>query len=132
MSSLDVIKKDLIEFGLGKLTSSFKRLGTWSKNRNSNIGNFQVLAGRIWVPLSSTQTPSIQHIGSTQGPHLFSTQNLYPSVPHRPPQLNTSVSHKDHTFSAPKIPQFNTKPPQFLVWNWGAQVQLFETLFGLQ
>ena len=24
-------------------------------------------------PLSSTQTPSVQHISSTQGPHLFST-----------------------------------------------------------
>ena len=32
----------------------------------------------------------------------------YPSVPHRPPQFNTSVPHKDHTFSAPEIPQFNT------------------------
>ena len=30
--------------------------------------------------------PSVQHIGSTQGPHLFSTQN--PSVPHTP-HLNT-------------------------------------------
>ena len=30
--------------------------------------------------------------------------NEYPSVPHRPPQFNTSVPHKDHTFSAPKIP----------------------------
>ena len=27
----------------------------------------------------------------------------YPPVPHRPPQFNTSGSHKDHTFSAPKI-----------------------------
>ena len=35
----------------------------------------------------------------------------YPSVPHRPAQFNTSVLHKDHTFSAPKIPQFNTKSP---------------------
>ena len=35
----------------------------------------------------------------------------YPSVPHRPSQFNTSVPHKEHTFSAPKIPQFNT--PQF-------------------
>ena len=51
----------------------------------------------------------------------------YPSVQHRPPQFNTSVPHKDHTFSAPKIPQFNTKnlsvtnqkPEGLLVWNWG-------------
>ena len=27
------------------------------------------------------------------------------------PQFNTSVPHKDHTFSAPKIPQFNSKNP---------------------
>ena len=33
----------------------------------------------------------------------------YPSVPHRPPHFNTSVQHKDHTFSAPKIPLFDTK-----------------------
>ena len=33
------------------------------------------------VPLSSTQTPSVQHIGSTQVPHPFSTQN--PSVQHQ-------------------------------------------------
>ena len=46
------------------------------------------------VPLSSTQTPSVQH--------------------------------KDQTFSAPKISQFNTKnlsvqrrKPKTLVWNWG-------------
>ena len=62
----------------------------------------------------------------------------YLSVPHRTPQFNTSVPHKKHTFSAPKMPQFNTKNrtvqhqnllsfiskiPQFqtnlLVRNWG-------------
>ena len=37
----------------------------------------------------------------------------YPSVPHRAPYFNTSVPHKDHTFSAPKIPQLNTTTPQF-------------------
>ena len=37
----------------------------------------------------------------------------YPSVPHRPPQFNTSFPHKDHTFSAPKTSQFNTKIHQF-------------------
>ena len=53
-----------------------------------------------------------------------------PSVPH-PPEFNTSVSHKKgHSFSAPKILQFNTplsstqKPLSVLnwgvlVWNWG-------------
>ena len=29
------------------------------------------------------------------------------------PQFHTSVPHKDHIFSAPKIPQFNTEIPQF-------------------
>ena len=32
-------------------------------------------------------------------------------VQHRPTQFNTSVPHKNHTFSAPTIPQFNTKNP---------------------
>ena len=27
------------------------------------------------------------------------------------PQFHTSVPHKNHTFSAPKIPQVNTKNP---------------------
>ena len=35
--------------------------------------------------------------------------NEYPSVPHRHPQFNTSVPHKDHTFSAPARPQFTPK-----------------------
>ena len=29
------------------------------------------------------------------------------------PQFNTSVPRKNHTFSAPTVPQFNTKIPQF-------------------
>ena len=33
----------------------------------------------------------------------------YPSVPHRRPQFSTLVPHKDHTFPAPKITQFNKK-----------------------
>ena len=43
----------------------------------------------------------------------------YPSVPHWLPQFNSSVQHKDHTFSVPRMSQFNTKnrsvqhPPQF-------------------
>ena len=32
----------------------------------------------------------------------------YPLVPHRAPQFNASVQHKNHTFPAPKIPQFHT------------------------
>ena len=35
------------------------------------------------VPLSSTKTPSVQHISSTSGPHLFSPKN--PSVPPQKP-----------------------------------------------
>ena len=50
----------------------------------------------IRVPLSSTQTPSVQHISSTFGPHLFSPKN--PSVPHQKPLSSTPT-------------QFNTKNP---------------------
>ena len=87
------------------------------------------------VPLSSTQTPSVPHIGSTKGPHLLSTQN--PSVP--PPQFHTknssvqgtsSVLHQKPLSSTPKPPQFHTKSPsvphrlykifcQRGVLNWG-------------
>ena len=35
----------------------------------------------------------------------------YPLVPHRPPQFNTSFPHKNHTLSAPKMPQFHTSNP---------------------
>ena len=44
-------------------------------------------------------------LSSTQGPHLFSTQNL--SVQHRKPLSLTPESLS----STPKIPQFNTKKP---------------------
>ena len=39
------------------------------------------------VPLSCTQTPLVQHIGSTQGPHFFSTRD--PSVTHQKPFSST-------------------------------------------
>ena len=51
----------------------------------------------ISVPLSSTQTPSNQHISSTQGPHLLSARN--PSVQDQKPlssiplQFNTTLSY---------------------------------------
>ena len=47
------------------------------------------------VPHSSTQTPSVQHNGSTQGPHLFSTQKP------KNPQFNQALSF------TPKTPQFH-------------------------
>ena len=68
-----------------------------------------------WVPLSSTQTPSVQHISSTFGPHLFSPKN--PSVPHQKP-LSSTQTPQFHTkkpsvppplSSTPKNPQFHTK-----------------------
>ena len=55
------------------------------------------------------ENPSVPHIGSTQGPHLFSTENL--SVPHQEPLSLT-----------PKSPQFETplrQTEEFLVWNRG-------------
>ena len=42
---------------------------------------------------------------------IVSVWDECPSVRHRPPQFNSSVPHKDHNFSAPKIPQFHTKNP---------------------
>ena len=62
--------------------------------------------------------PAIDFLGSNYPTIKFSSRNSkfsvfdeYPSVPHRPPQFNTLVPHKDHTFSAPKILQFHTKNP---------------------
>ena len=56
---------------------------------------FKVLlsSSQTRVPLNSTQTPSVQHIGFTQGPHLFCTQK-------------PSVQHTLHFRGV-------------LVWNWG-------------
>ena len=84
--------------------------------------------------LSSTHTPSVQHVGSIQGPHLFSTRNL--SVPHQKLLSSTpKLPHFNTPFSStPKLPQFQTQNPSelkgllnwavcgtegFLVWNWG-------------
>ena len=70
---------------------------------------------------------SVQNIGSTQGPHLFSTQNSsvqtktpqfdhpefhtkHPSFPHR----NPTVQHQKPLHSTPKTPQFNTPLSQKL------------------
>ena len=63
------------------------------------------------VPLSSTQTPSVQHIGSTQGPHLFITQT--PSVQHQKPLSSTSssVPPQKPLSSTVKTPQFHNKNP---------------------
>ena len=52
------------------------------------------------------------YMGTIQGHFsLIFYLEEYPSDPHRPPQFNTSVPHKDQTISAQKIPQFNTKNP---------------------
>ena len=70
---------------------------------------------------------SIQSFRKRSREILRSFRSEYPSVPHRPPQFITSVPHKDHTSSAPKIPQFNTKnpsvppPPQFHIKNPSVQ-----------
>ena len=86
----------------------------WKFKRNNrivkNIFPFQFHVS-IWVPLSSTQTPSVQHIGSTQRPHLFSTQN--PSVLHQKPLSSTPKPPQFHTknSSVPHTAQFHTKNP---------------------
>ena len=54
-------------------------------------------------PLSSTQTPSVQHISSTSGPHLFSPKN--PWVPHQKPLSSKplSVEHQKALSSTQKV-----------------------------
>ena len=77
-------------------------------------------------PLSSTQTPSVQHIDSTQGPHVFNTQN--PSVQHQ----NLSVQHQKPLssthFSVPHQKPLGSTPKLLIstqgVWNSG--------IFGLE
>ena len=88
------------------------QIGYFMREKFSSVGS------NFWkrVPLSSTQTPSVQHISSTFGPLLFSPKN--PSVPKTPqfnttPQFHTkkpSVQHQNPLSSTPKIPQFNTSP----------------------
>ena len=61
------------------------------------------------VPVSSTHTPSVQQIGSTQGPPLFSTQI---------PQFNNKITQFHPPLSStPKAPSSRPKPLQFLIKN---------------
>ena len=55
---------------------------------------------KIRVPLSSTQTPSVQQISSIQGPHLFGSQN--PSVQHQKP-LSSTLKSLSSTLKTPKF-----------------------------
>ena len=97
----------------------------------------------LWkgILLSSTHTPSVQHIGSTQGPHLFSTRN--PSVPHQNPLSSTPKTPQNWrvcwTEECVELRAFCVKlrgvwnwrvfgvelwnfwcwTERFLVWNWG-------------
>ena len=62
---------------------------------------------RVGVPLSSTQTPSVQHLSSTSEPHLFSPQN-------------PSVQHQNPLSSTPKKSNCKARLLRaFLVWNRG-------------
>ena len=69
-----------------------------------------VAKGLNRVPLSSTQTPSVQHISSTQKGHSFSAPKIpqfhtkNPSVPHQ-----KTLSSTPPLSSTPKTPQFHTK-----------------------
>ena len=62
--------------------------------------------------LSSTQTLSVQHIGSTKGPHLFSTKNS--SVPHTP-QFNRPSDFLSE--GSVKLRDFKCGTEGCLVWN---------------
>ena len=55
--------------------------------------------------------PSVQHMGSTQGPNYFSKKN--PSVQHQNPLSSTKKTLSSTHPSVPHTAQFNTKPPQF-------------------
>ena len=57
--------------------------------------------------------PSVQHIGSTQGPHLFSTQN--PSVQRQKPLSSAPKPPKFHTplsFTPKKASPKNSQKPK--------------------
>ena len=56
--------------------------------------------------------PAVQHIGSTQGPHLFSTQN--PSVQHQKP-----LSYKPKTWRVIGVRLRGVWNWGVLMWNWG-------------
>ena len=64
-------------------------LNPWS--RNQNVGDYLALTSKKkdWVNTTKSRKIFLK---------LFSTS-----------QFNTSVPHKDHTFSTPRIPKFNTK-----------------------
>ena len=83
------------------------------------------------VTRSSTQTLSVQHVGSTQGPHLFSTQNL--SVEHQKLLSSTpkSLSSTPKPLSStPKTPHFNTVFVWGVCWTEGVSVLIW-VVFGV-
>ena len=96
------------------------------------ISNFKLLK-ILRVPVSSTQTSSVQHIGSTQGLYLFSTRNpqfhtKHPSVPPNPQfhnkisQINTKTPSVPHQKSISSTPlSSKPKPPQFYTKNLSVQ-----------
>ena len=112
--------------------------------------SLQKIGGPIFnLKLFIFEYPPVQHLGSTQRQHLFSTQN--PSVQHQkslsstPKSLSSTLKtplSDTPLISTPKPPQFNTKTPsvphrkplssthpsvphqtdrvsQPTVWNWG-------------
>ena len=137
-------------FEIFRCTQFWEFESDWMSHRESVKMDKKALTGATaGVPLSSTQTPSFQHISFTQGPHFISPK--YPSVPHQNPSVphkNPSVPHlkplssippQFHTrnpsvqaplSSIPKTPQFNKPPsvpqknpsvptPPQFLWNWG-------------
>ena len=70
-----------------------------------SIKDFSILYNTFYIKILY-----IRNIEVIITPEIY-INHEYPSFPHRPPQFNTSVQHQDHTFSAPKVPQFHTKNP---------------------
>ena len=103
-------------------------LGHSNFHRNKKIWKSIIVWDR--VPLSSTQTPSVQQLGSTQRPHqkrLNSTPKT-PQFNKQTPSVQQQKLISSNPFSStPKTLQFYTVfvwgvcwSEGFLMWNWGA------------
>ena len=104
-----------------------KKIETDHENPNA-LKTVLITRNFIWLiwPFSSTQTPSVQHIGSTQWPNVFS-----PKTPQFHTSLSSTIPSVQHPKSlslTPKTPQFHTLSARrgfrcwtegFLVLNWG-------------
>ena len=83
------------------------------KNYLSVLLLFLILFGIFFCKYSSNEYPSVQHNSSTQGPHLYGTQN--PSVPHQKPLSSTHPL----TWGVFGVELRGVCGTEGGVWNWG-------------